>query len=264
MDGLAFHPYADSSGQSPDTPHPSSTTIGLADYDRLIRTLGTAFDGTAQAGSSLPVLYDEFGVESRIPAGKATALHGRGAGDDEAGGRDHAGRSTTRRALQLAFCQPNVTGILLFHSQDEPALASWQSGVYYADGTPKSSLYAVRDALARARGGSIARCDGLGLDVAATEVCTSRPRRSSARGSRVVRFTCIARLRLGGAGVAARRTGATRARLTGYGRAGVAIARLAQGAQARHRAITFSLTLTPPGQPRRSRRCARAPRSASA
>ena len=39
MDGLAFHPYADTSGQSPDTPHPNSTTIGLADYDRLVRTL---------------------------------------------------------------------------------------------------------------------------------------------------------------------------------------------------------------------------------
>ena len=35
MDGLAFHPYADSSGQSPETPHPNSTTIGLGDYDRL-------------------------------------------------------------------------------------------------------------------------------------------------------------------------------------------------------------------------------------
>ena len=54
MDGLAFHPYADSSGQSPDTPHPKSTTIGLADYSRLTTTLGQAFDGTQQLGSSLP------------------------------------------------------------------------------------------------------------------------------------------------------------------------------------------------------------------
>ena len=92
MDGLAFHPYADTSGQSPDTPHPNSTTIGLADYDRLMRTLATAFDNSPQAGSLLPVLYDEFGVESKIPAGKANALHGLRAGDDEARRRDHAGR----------------------------------------------------------------------------------------------------------------------------------------------------------------------------
>ena len=76
MDGLAFHPYADSSGQSPDTPHPK------LDHDRpgglrpADATLATAFDNTPQAGSLLPILYDEFGVESRIPAGKAKLVHG--------------------------------------------------------------------------------------------------------------------------------------------------------------------------------------------
>src|SRR4029450_4585795 len=65
--------------------------------------------------------------------------------------------------LRLAFCQPTVAGILLFHSPDENALASWQSGVYYADGSPKASFWAVRDSLDRARGGSITRCEGLTL-----------------------------------------------------------------------------------------------------
>ena len=112
-------------------------------------------------------------------------------------------------------------GILLFHSQDEPALASWQSGVYYADGTPKSSLYAVRDALTRARGGSIARCEGLGLDVTATKV--SFPSQAAiAHGIRDVHFTCTLdctwELRVLGAA-----NGSTRLRLTGYGRAGLPI-----------------------------------------
>ena len=40
----------------------------------------------------------------------------------------------------MAFCQPTVIGLLLFHVQDEPALGAWQSGEYYVDGTPKSSL----------------------------------------------------------------------------------------------------------------------------
>ena len=70
--------------------------------------------------------------------------------------------------LRLAFCQPTVAGVLLFHSQDETALPSWQSGVYYADGTPKASFWAVRDSLDRTRGGSITRCDGLTLDVCLT------------------------------------------------------------------------------------------------
>jgi len=246
MDGLAFHPYADSSGQSPDTPHPKSTTIGLADYDRLIQSLATAFDGTAQSGATLPILYDEFGVESQIPAGKARAYTG-------------AEPTTTRpvdeitqgqyygRALQLAFCQPNVTGILLFHSQDEAALASWQSGVYYADGTPKSSLYAVRDALARARGGSIARCDGLGLDVTATKVHFPTQAELT-RGSRDVRFTCsldcIWELRVSSTG-----TSDTRARLTGYGRAGVPLLASLKGRRLGTGMARFSLTLTHPVNP---------------
>ena len=152
-----------------------------------------------------------------------------------------------QRALQLAFCQPNVTGHPPLPLGDEAALAGWQSGVYYADGTAKSSLYAVRDALARARGGSIARCDGLGLDVTATKV--RFPTQAELRsGSRTVRFTCLLdcawELR-----VASATTGAARARLNGYGRAGGAARRLAEGAQARHRADRFSITVKHPVNP---------------
>ena len=195
MDGLAFHPYASSSGEDPGAPHPKSNTIGLGDYDRLIQTLAGAFDGTAQAGSTLPILYDEFGVESKIPSGKAKAYTGAEPATthpvDEATQGQYYGR-----ALQLAFCQPNVVGMLLFHSQDEAALASWQSGVYYADGTPKTSLYAVRDALARARGGSIARCEGLGLQVTAEGGAIPEPGRPEARIAHCP-IPLLARLRLG-------------------------------------------------------------------
>ena len=246
MDGLAFHPYADTSGQSPDTPHPNSTTIGLADYDRLIRTLGTAFDGTAQAGTTLSVLYDEFGVESQLPAGKAKAYTGTEPTTTKPVDEITQG-AYYQRALQLAFCQPNVTGILLFHSQDEVALAGWQSGVYYADGTAKSSLYAVRDALARARGGSIARCDGLGLDVTATKV--RFPTQAELRiGSRNVRFTCLLdcawELR-----VTSATTGAARARLTGYGRAGTPLVVSLKGRKLGSGPIRFSITVKHPVNP---------------
>ena len=246
MDGLAFHPYADSSGQSPATPHPKSTTIGLADYDRLIQTLAGAFDGTPQAGSTLPILYDEFGVESQIPAGKAKLYTG-------------AEPATTRpvdeitqgqfygEALQLAFCQPNVVGILLFHSQDEPALGSWQSGVYYADGTPKSSLYAVRDALSRARGGSIARCDGLALQVSPTRV-RFPTQTDLTRGSRAVQFRCSldcawelrARSATGGT---------TRTRVTGYGRAGSPLVASLKGRKLGRGKIVLTLKTSHPVNP---------------
>ncbi len=246
MDGLAFHPYATTSGQSPDTPHPKATTIGLADYDRLIQTLTTAFDGTPQAGSTLPILYDEFGVESRIPAGKAKLYTGAEPATtspvDEITQGQYYGS-----ALQLAFCQPNVAGILLFHSQDEPALASWQSGVYYADGTPKSSLYSVRDALARVRGGSIAHCEGLALDVSLGKV--HFPTQSElTHGSRTVRFTCSLDcgwdLRVAGA-----TTGAVRSRVTGFGRAGSPLVGSLKGRRLGSGPFKLTLTVSSPVNP---------------
>src|SRR5215208_4583862 len=70
MDQLAMHPYGDSSSQPPKKSKHPGTTIGLADYAKLVRILGESFDGTGQRGSNLPILYEEFGVESRIPKNK--------------------------------------------------------------------------------------------------------------------------------------------------------------------------------------------------
>jgi hypothetical protein len=216
MDGLAFHPYPDNSSQSPDFPHPRSTSIGLADYGKLVALLGQAFDGTAQPGSSLPILYDEFGIESAIPPGKRSLYTGTEPSTtkpvDE---RQQA--AAYDLGLRLAFCQPTVEGILLFHSQDETALPSWQSGVYYADGTPKSSFWPVRDSLARTRGGSIARCDGMSLEVSPLGVRFPAPR-AFQRGVHSVRFRCS--LACAWSLEALRSTtGALAARVNGYGRA---------------------------------------------
>ena len=162
MDVFAFHPYADNSSRSPDLPPADPDHLALVDYPKLVALLGEAFDGTSQAGSSLPILYDEFGVEAQIPPEKAALYTGT-----EPTTTKPVTEATQavfyRRALELAFCQPTVIGILLFHSHDETALSAWQSGVYYADGSPKSSLVPVRAALAATRGGSIARCEGLEL-----------------------------------------------------------------------------------------------------
>src|SRR3970282_263007 len=66
MDAFAIHPYGDNSSQPPTFAHPLTTTIGVADYGKLVALLGEAFDGTAQPGSSLPLVYGEFGGESHI------------------------------------------------------------------------------------------------------------------------------------------------------------------------------------------------------
>jgi hypothetical protein len=63
----------------------------------------------------------------------------------------------------MAFCQPNVIGLLIFHAFDETALDRFQSGLYYPDQTPKSSLTTVRNAARDVHGGVIAKCQGLEL-----------------------------------------------------------------------------------------------------
>ncbi|MDX6411934.1 MAG: polysaccharide biosynthesis protein PslG [Gaiellaceae bacterium] len=162
MDAFGFHPYGDNSSQPPTFTHPNTTTIGLADYGKLVTLLGTAFDGTAQAGSTLPILYDEYGVETTIPADKAKLYTGTEPSTTKPVDAATQGKYYAE-ALALAFCQPNVEGLLLFHAFDETSLAAWQSGIYYADGTPKPSLPVVRTAAEQVRRGIIAHCDGLAL-----------------------------------------------------------------------------------------------------
>ena len=48
-----------------------------------------------------------------------------------------------RQAIELAACQKNVRELDFFHVIDERQLAGLQSGLYYADGTPKPSVQAV-------------------------------------------------------------------------------------------------------------------------
>ena len=63
-----------------------------------------------------------------------------------------------RQALELAACQPTVIAVFLFHLFDEADLNRWQSGPYYADAKPKSSLPEIRDAALQARKGELADC----------------------------------------------------------------------------------------------------------
>ncbi len=184
MDAFAFHPYGDTSSTPPSFAHPAGTSIGLADYGKLVALLGQAFDGTGQRGSTLPILYDEYGVETTVPTSKASLYTG-------------AEPATTRpvdeatqaqfyaQAMAMAFCQPTVLGILLFHVQDEPALAAWQSGQYYVDGTAKASLGPTSAAAALVRRGIAARCDGMHL-TPTVKLAVAKP---TSRGAKVT-ITC--------------------------------------------------------------------------
>jgi hypothetical protein len=161
MDAYDVHAYEDNSSLPPTFQHPKTTTIAVADYGKLTGLLA-GFDGTAQPGSTLPIVYGEYGVETQIPAAKASLYTGQ-----EPQTTKPVTESTQaayyREAIGLAFCQPTVKAFFVLHAFDEASLPAWQSGVYYQDETPKTSLPGVRDAIRDSRGGVIAKCPGLEL-----------------------------------------------------------------------------------------------------
>ncbi len=158
MDVFAIHPYLERSELPPGTEHPEGTAIGIADYEKLVGLLGEAFDGTAQLGSKLPIAYTEFGVQTQIPDG----FQAQYTNLDSPLGEDAVDEATQaryyREALELTACQPTVIGLLFFHLIDEPDLNRWQSGPYYVDLRPKSSLPEIREAAEKARKGELATC----------------------------------------------------------------------------------------------------------
>ena len=157
MDVFDMHVYEDYSALPPSFDHLAGNTVAVPDYTKLVTSLGQAFDGTAQAGSTLPILYGEFGVESIIPAAKAGVY----TGTEPAATKpvDEATQAAYyREAMKIAVCKPNVVGLMLFHVSDEANLAAWQSGPYYADDTAKSSLAGIRDAANALHAGTLTSC----------------------------------------------------------------------------------------------------------
>jgi hypothetical protein len=157
MDALVLHGYGESSSIPPSFDHQSTTPVGIADYAKVVALLAETFDGTGQAGSTLPILYGEYGAETTIPAGKAGLYSG--AEPSSTRPVDEATQAAYyREAMKLAYCQANTIGLMIFHVTDESALAGLQSGPYYADDTPKSSFDAIRTAMNDVHAGTITSC----------------------------------------------------------------------------------------------------------
>jgi hypothetical protein len=162
VDALSINPFPDNSSQSPATAHPRSTSIGVADYEKLVRLLGQAFDGTAQPGSALPIYYGEFGIES-LPPQEKLALYNGTEPETTKPVDEKTQAAHYRKAVELAFCQPTVAGIFVFLTIDDARRVGWQSGLYYPDKTAKSSLPLIKQAARQSRGGIVAKCAGMQL-----------------------------------------------------------------------------------------------------
>ena len=162
MDAFSYHPYMERSDLPPTFRHnPLANTLTIADYGKLISLLQRAFGGTKQKGETLPLVYDEFGVEAKIPTARASLYTGT-----EPATTHPVSEVTQARyyadGMHLAACQPTVRAFMVFRLIDQPALADWQSGVYYADReTAKSSRAAVAAAARRYRSRTVAGCAAL-------------------------------------------------------------------------------------------------------
>ena len=154
MDMFSIHPYPENSSIPPSFAHPLGTAIGLADYRKLVRLLGGAFDGTTQPGSTLPIVYGEYGLQTVIPPDKAAVYTGAEQPVVKPISEQQQAEAYAQ-AIAIAACSPTVKMLLLFHVTDEPQLERLQTGVFYADDTPKSSLKPVADAAAKARDGAV-------------------------------------------------------------------------------------------------------------
>ena len=96
---------------------------------------------------------------------------------------DHPDRAIARKSVanlvvlgeDEAYCQPGVGAFFNFLLADEPSLAAWQSGVLWADWTPKPSFDALSEVVAQVRAGAI-DCATVRGAPAADRSSTVRPR----------------------------------------------------------------------------------------
>ncbi len=188
FDTLGHHPYPRRSDEHPSVRHEDPAVISIGDTARLVSVMQEAFGGTAQRTpqDGLPIWYLETGYQTTIPPEKAGAYIDDGENwpgpvPDVAPGDavDQAKQLTD--SLRLMYCQPHVEAIFNFLLKDEPHMARWQSGVFWADGSAKASLEAYRSVIHEVNEGRV-NCGavaGAGLP----PVTTSAAARTASSGS---------------------------------------------------------------------------------
>ena len=147
MDAFSMHVYGETSRTPPSRAH-LGTSIGIADYEKLEALLREAL------GRTTPIVYGEYGVNTTIPPRELSAYSGA-----EVASKQPVDASIQARyyaqAIGLAACQPLVEMLLFFHVTDEPQLERFQTGLYYADRTPKPGVEEVAQAADAAFAGTI-------------------------------------------------------------------------------------------------------------
>jgi hypothetical protein len=164
VDTFGHNPYPFVASERPNAVHDNGY-VGQGDYDALVRAIQVGFSASHQplpGGGDVSIWYLEDGFETRTPFGHplyvglenqialVPALAPAPVVDQE---------DQLRNALTLAYCkQPLVGAFFNFQLADERRLAGWQSGLLWANWTPKPSYAPMRGVLAQIGRGTLA-CD---------------------------------------------------------------------------------------------------------
>ena len=166
------------------------TSPTLPDYTSLVGALGASFDGTAQPGSALPVLYDKVGTTTKVPPAKA-ALYSPEA--VSAAGADEATQGAAyAAALRATACEPTVAGILFDRLADGAPLGA-QDGLLYPDLSQKQGVAGLKPLfVSTQRRGVVSVCPGLAVP-AAPSVLVFPPQTSVPAGTSAwsVQLGCV-------------------------------------------------------------------------
>ena len=188
FDTVGHHPYGEHSAERPWRRHPLSTTIGQGDWDKLVQAYHDAFAGSGQpnpgrcvAGRCARIWWMEIGYQTSVTGrsglytGEETDDHvvaPGGIGDppgslplDTTPAPDHG--TQLAEAIRLAACQPYVGAYFNFLLRDEADLDRWQSGVLWADWTPKPSAGVLAATIAEVDGDRV-DCERIGRLVLAS------------------------------------------------------------------------------------------------
>ncbi len=147
MDGFDFHPYPVPQSLPFAKGYPNSNHAAVSNLPRIYQAFYDAFNGSPQKtigqqrGGGLPVSLNEVGIQT---APNGSAYSGIEVSATAGGVRDKFASADYQAQwyfdmLELVSCDPNIRVVNIFHLVDEPVLSGWQSGLFYADQTPKQS-----------------------------------------------------------------------------------------------------------------------------
>jgi hypothetical protein len=135
--------------ETPATVHSAhSHSLDEGDYGRLMAALESAFGGTGQpvpGEGVVRIWYLEDGFQTSVPSNELSFY--TGSENDRQALSPEERATQLSLAIELPYCQPAVGAFFKFQLADDRSLGGWQSGVLWANWTPKPSYEAMQEAI---------------------------------------------------------------------------------------------------------------------